>query len=56
MHIRLATPADASAINAICAPSITHGVASFEQTLPSDAEMAERIRRTLVERPWFVCE
>lgn len=56
MHIRLATVADAPAINAIYAPSITDGVASFEQRPPTDAEMAERIRRTLVERPWLVYE
>jgi L-amino acid N-acyltransferase YncA len=56
MHIRLAALADAPAINAIYAPSITDGVASFEQTPPTDAEMAERIRRTLVERPWLVYE
>jgi L-amino acid N-acyltransferase YncA len=56
MSIRLATLADAPAINAIYAPSITYGVASFEQTPPTDAEMAERIRLTLVERPWLVYE
>jgi L-amino acid N-acyltransferase YncA len=56
MHIRLATPADAPAINTIYAPSITHGVASFEQTPPTDAEMAERIRRIAGERPWLVYE
>lgn len=54
MQIRLATPADAPAINAIYRPSVTEGVASFELTPPSDAEMAERIRGTLVERPWLV--
>ena len=56
MSIRLATPDDASAINTIYTPSIMDGVASFEQTPPTDAEMAERIRRTLAERPWLVSE
>lgn len=56
MQIRLAKPSDAAAINAIYAPSITEGVASFELVLPTDAEMAERIRRTVGERPWLVYE
>jgi len=56
MQIRLARIADAAEINAIYAPHITEGVASFETTPPTDAEMAERIRRTLGERPWLVYE
>lgn len=56
MYIRLATLADAPAINAIYTPSITDGAASFGQTPPTDAEMAERIRCTLAERPWLVYE
>lgn len=56
MQIRLAKPADAAAINAIYAPHITEGVASFETTPPTEAEMAERIRRTVGERPWLVYE
>ena len=56
MNIRLARLSDAAAVAAIYAPSVTEGVASFELAVPTAAEMAERIRHTLRERPWLVCE
>jgi len=56
MHIRLATPADAPAINAIYVPNVVDGAASFEIVPPTEGEMAGRISHTLTERPWFVAE
>jgi phosphinothricin acetyltransferase len=41
--IRLATPADASAIAAIYAPHVLHGTASFETAAPSADEISRRI-------------
>lgn len=56
MDIRLATPTDAAAINAIYVPNVADSAASFEFVPPTDAEMAGRISRSLTERPWFVAE
>jgi phosphinothricin acetyltransferase len=42
--IRLATPADASAIAAIYGPIVAGTVISFELVPPTVEEMAERIR------------
>ena len=56
MHIRLATVADAPAINAIYAHYVRNGVASFEFAPPTDREMGERIANVVTERPWLVYE
>ena len=56
MQIRLARPSDAAAVAAIYAPHVSEGVASFEASPPTEAEMAERISRTVSERPWLVYE
>ncbi|HEU5087522.1 MAG TPA: arsinothricin resistance N-acetyltransferase ArsN1 family B [Roseiflexaceae bacterium] len=54
--IRLATPADAAAIQAIYAPSVVNTPISFELEPPSVDEMAARIAATLTRHPWLVCE
>ncbi|HEV2333515.1 MAG TPA: GNAT family N-acetyltransferase [Gammaproteobacteria bacterium] len=56
MRVRLAKPSDAAAINDIYAPHVSEGAASFELSPPNEMEMAERIRRTVRERPWLVYE
>ncbi len=52
--IRLATPADAPAIQAIYAPIVRETAISFEVTEPSVEEMAGRIAKTLGRFPWLV--
>jgi phosphinothricin acetyltransferase len=54
--IRIATPADAAAIGTIYAPYVRETPITFETEVPSDAEIAGRIERTLVSHPWLVCE
>lgn len=54
--IRVATLDDADAIAEIYAPSVTHGVASFEVVAPSPDEMRTRIASTLQMSPWLVYE
>lgn len=58
MHvIRLADPArDAEAVAAIYRPSVEAGLASFEDTAPDAAAMAQRIAATLQRTPWLVAE
>ncbi|MGN6328877.1 MAG: GNAT family N-acetyltransferase [Rhodanobacter sp.] len=56
LPIRTARVEDAAAIHAIYAPSITHGVATFETELPSVEAMAGRIRNKLQHYPWLVWE
>jgi len=53
--IRLATEADAPALQAIYAPYVQNTTVSFELAVPTVEEMAERIRKTLVMSPWLVC-
>lgn len=53
--IRLARPQDAERIRAIYAPAVTDTPASFEITVPTEAEMAERIAARLETHPWLVC-
>ena len=55
MNYRLACPADAGALLAIYAQYIETGV-TFETRLPTEDEFAERIRSTLTEFPYLVCE
>ncbi|WP_437378725.1 arsinothricin resistance N-acetyltransferase ArsN1 family B [Inquilinus limosus] len=54
--IRLATPEDAPALQAIYAPIVAETAISFELTPPTAAEMAERISKTLPAHPWLVLE
>lgn len=54
MKIRVATPADAAAVQAIYAPIVRDTSISFEEQPPTAAEMAERIRTRLVRFPWLV--
>lgn len=56
MHIRLATIADAAAINVIYTHYVRTGVASFEFAPPTDREIGERIAKIVGERPWLVQE
>ncbi|MCX7513482.1 GNAT family N-acetyltransferase [Frateuria sp. STR12] len=54
--IRIAGPDDAAAIHAIYAPSVTHGVATFETTPPGVVAMRDRIEARLAHYPWLVRE
>jgi phosphinothricin acetyltransferase len=55
--IRDADPArDAAACAAIYAPSVEEGVTSFEERVPSAAEMAQRIEGVVSTHPWLVAE
>ena len=55
-HVRIATPDDAGAVRDIYAPFCESTAVTFEETPPTEAEMAERIESTLEEYPWLVCE
>src|SRR6185437_8037984 len=55
-EIRVATEADAAAIQAIYAPIVLETFISFEEEPPTVAEMAGRIRDTLPTHPWYVLE
>lgn len=54
MSIRVATPDDAAAVQAIYAPVVRDTVISFELEPPSVDEMRGRIERTLESLPWLV--
>lgn len=54
--VRLATPDDAAAIQAIYAPIVTDTIISFEIEPPSIEEMRERILRARNRWPWLVYE
>lgn len=54
MALRLATAADAAAIQAIYAPYVRDTAVSFEVTVPTVVEMEARISKTLIEFPWLV--
>ena len=57
MLIRSADAAwDAAACAAIYAPSVTHGVASLEESAPDAAELARRIEEVSARYPWLVAE
>jgi len=56
MKIRLATEADAPAVQAIYAPIVRDTVISFEYEPPSVDEVRRRIAKTLVRYPWLICE
>lgn len=52
--VRVATEADAAAVQAIYAPNVTDAAISFEVAAPTVAEMAGRIRDTLATYPYYV--
>lgn len=52
--LRIATEADAAQVQAIYAPIVAATAISFEETPPTVAEMAGRIRSTLAAYPYFV--
>ncbi len=54
--IRLANLKDAPALLAIYAPFIEQTVISFEYTVPTVAEFAERVQSVLTQLPWLVYE
>lgn len=54
--IRLATASDAQDILRIYAPYIENTSLTFETTVPSTEEFAQRITRYLENWPWVVCE
>lgn len=55
-HIRLATPDDAPAIQAIYAPYVRDTTVSFELEPPDTAEIRRRMENVLAMYPWLVCE
>ena len=57
IHVRMAMPEDATAIAAIYAPHVLHGVASFEVDVPEPAEILRR-RAVVLEHglPYIVAE
>ncbi|SEH17087.1 phosphinothricin acetyltransferase [Natronorubrum sediminis] len=55
-RIRIARPADANDVRDIYAPFCESSPVTFEETPPTEAEMAERIESTLETYPWLVCE
>jgi phosphinothricin acetyltransferase len=54
--IRLATEHDAEQLQAIYAPNVRDTAISFELVPPTVDEMRQRIRKTLEQLPWVVCE
>lgn len=54
--IRVARGEDAAAIQAIYAPSVLEGAATFETALPSVETMRERVLHRLHDYPWLVWE
>ena len=54
IEIRTATPADAEVIQRIYAPIVANTAISFEEELPSVAEMARRISSTSQTHPYLV--
>ena len=55
-RIRVADQSDAAAVRAIYAPFCESSAITFEETPPSEAEMADRIESTLERYPWLVVE
>lgn len=54
--IRVATPGDAGAIRRIYAPFCEDSAVTFEESVPDESEMVDRIEDTLGSYPWLVCE
>ncbi|WP_222915206.1 GNAT family N-acetyltransferase [Natrinema sp. SYSU A 869] len=55
-RIRVATPVDAAAVRDIYAPFCESTAVTFEETVPAEAELVDRIESTLEHHPWLVCE
>lgn len=55
-HIRVATQSDAAAVRDIYAPFCTSTAVTFEETPPTEDELASRIESTLEQYPWLVSE
>jgi L-amino acid N-acyltransferase YncA len=55
-RIRMAGPDDAAAILVIYGPFVRSTAVTFEYTVPSVAEMAERIRTVTLRWPWLVLD
>ncbi|WP_126663823.1 GNAT family N-acetyltransferase [Haloterrigena salifodinae] len=55
-RIRVATPDDAAAVRDIYAPFCESTAVTFEESPPTEAEVADRIASTLETYPWLVCE
>ncbi|MCM1112552.1 MAG: GNAT family N-acetyltransferase [Muribaculum sp.] len=53
ISIRYAVPEDAPELLAVYAPYVEHTVVTFEYEIPSAAEFASRIRRTLERYPYL---
>lgn len=57
MHIRSVLPSDVARVAAIYADAVLHGVGTFEETPPSEAETARRIKAVQDHGlPWLVAE
>lgn len=56
MHIRLARISDAAALLKIYRPYITDTAVSFELTVPTVSEFADRIAEVLADYPYLVAE
>ena len=54
--IRLATESDAASIQGIYAPFVRDTAISFEVEPPAIEEMQRRLKTTLIQFPWLVCE
>ena len=54
--LRVATPADAPAIQRIYAPHVEETAVSFATTVPSVEALERKIGATLRQNPWLVCE
>ena len=54
--IRFASAEDLSDILAIYAPYVTHSTASFEYTVPTEAEFNRRFHAITAQFPWLVWE
>jgi phosphinothricin acetyltransferase len=54
--IRLASAADAAAVQTIYAPYVRETAISFELSPPSVDAIGQRIARTLAAYPWLVCQ
>ena len=56
VQIRTARPDDAAALLEIYAPYVTDTAITFEYEIPTQAEFASRIEKTLEKYPYFVAE
>lgn len=56
MRIRLASRHDAAALREIYRPAVEHNAISFEEEVPTVAELAARMERIQTSWPWLVAE